>query len=90
MRLAVTRKADWLCITVTDAGPGFAPQMLAKLGTPYQSTKSNPGSGLGLYLVLNVARTLGGSVAARNRPEGGAQVTIQLPLAAIALPGTKT
>ena len=90
VRLAVTRKADWLCITVTDAGPGFAPQMLAKLGTPYQSTKSNPGSGLGLYLVLNVARTLGGSVAARNRPEGGAQVTIQLPLAAIALPGTKT
>ena len=90
VRLAVTRNADMLNITVTDRGPGFAPDMLAKLGTPYQSTKNRPGHGLGLYLVLNVARTLGGSVAARNLPEGGAQVTIELPLAAIALPGTKT
>lgn len=89
VRLAVTRDADMLDITVTDAGPGFAPEMLAQLGTPYQSTKKQPGRGLGLYLVLNVARTLGGSVAARNRPEGGAQVSIRLPLAAIALPGAK-
>ena len=86
VRLAVTRNADVLNITVTDRGPGFAPDMLSKLGTPYQSTKNRPGHGLGLYLVLNVARTLGGSVAARNLPEGGAQVTIELPLAAIALP----
>ena len=85
VRLAVTRSGDTLCITVTDAGPGFAPGMLSRLGTPYQSTKNRPGGGLGLYLVLNVARTLGGSVAARNRPEGGAEVTIELPLAAIAL-----
>ena len=89
VRLAVTRNADALRITVTDAGPGFAPDMLAKLGTPYQSSKNRPGGGLGLYLVLNVARTLGGSVAARNRPEGGAEVTIELPLAAIALPEAK-
>ena len=89
VRLAVTRNADALRITVTDAGPGFAPDMLAKLGTPYQSSKDRPGGGLGLYLVLNVARTLGGSVAARNRPEGGAEVTIELPLAAIALPEAK-
>lgn len=86
VRLAVTRNADALCMTVTDAGPGFAPDMLSKLGTPYQSSKNRPGGGLGLYLVLNVARTLGGSVEARNRPEGGAQVTIELPLASIALP----
>lgn len=89
VRLAVARHADALCIAVTDAGPGFSQDMLAKLGTPYQSTKNRPGSGLGLYLVLNVARTLGGSVTARNRPEGGAEVTIELPLAAIALPGAR-
>ena len=49
------------------------------------------GRELGLFLALNVARTLGGSVKAHNRtdrPEGGAQVTITLPLAAIALPTT--
>ena len=89
VRLGVTRHADVLRITVQDAGPGFVPEMLAKLGTPYQSTKNRPGRGLGLYLVLNVARTLGGSVSARNRSEGGAEVTIDLPLAAVALPDPK-
>jgi two-component system, sensor histidine kinase RegB len=38
-----------------------------------------------LFLVANVARTLGGAVVARNRPEGGAMVTLSLPLAAITL-----
>ena len=89
VRMAVTRHADLLRITVQDRGPGFAPDMLSRLGTPYQSTKNRPGHGLGLYLVLNVARTLGGSVEARNRPEGGAEVTIDLPLAAVALPGAR-
>ena len=39
----------------------------------------------GLFLVVNVARTLGGRVEARNKTEGGAIVTITLPLASIVL-----
>jgi two-component system sensor histidine kinase RegB len=74
-----------LRITVTDQGPGFAPAMLAQLGQPYQSSKGRPGGGLGLFLAVNVARTLGGSVQARNRPQGGAEVTITLPLTAVAI-----
>ena len=85
IRLEVTRVADSLTMTVTDAGRGFPPGMLAQFGKPYQSSKGRPGGGLGLFLVVNVARTLGGSVAARNRPEGGASVTVTLPLAAITL-----
>ena len=41
--------------------------------------------GLGLFLVVNVARTLGGTVTARNRVQGGAVVHLALPLAAIKL-----
>lgn len=74
-----------LTLAVTDAGPGFAPAMLAHFGKPYQSSKGRPGGGLGLFLAVNVARTLGGSVAASNRPEGGALVKLMLPLSAIAL-----
>jgi two-component system sensor histidine kinase RegB len=74
-----------LRLVVTDTGPGFAPAMLAQFGKPYQSSKGRPGGGLGLFLVVNVARTLGGTVAARNRPQGGAEVTLTLPLSAIAL-----
>ena len=85
IRLEAARHLDALTLTVTDAGPGFPPGMLAQFGKPYQSSKGRPGGGLGLFLVVNVARTLGGSVAARNRPEGGASVTVTLPLAAITL-----
>jgi two-component system sensor histidine kinase RegB len=83
--LSAAHDGDALTLTVTDVGPGFAPEMLAQFGKPYQSSKGRPGGGLGLFLVVNVARTLGGSVTARNRPEGGAVVTLTLPLAAITL-----
>jgi two-component system sensor histidine kinase RegB len=72
-----------LVLQVTDAGPGFAPDILAQLGKPYNSSKSRPGGGLGLFLVVNVARTLGGAVTASNRPQGGAQVRLTLPLSEI-------
>ncbi len=85
VRLEATHVADTLRLTVTDAGPGFTPAMLADFGKPYQSTKGRPEGGLGLFLVVNVIRTLGGSVRARNRPEGGAVVILTLPLAAIIL-----
>ena len=83
------RHGDDLVLTVNDAGPGFPAAMLADFGKPYQSSKGRPGGGLGLFLVVNVARTLGGSVAARNRAEGGAEVTITLPLSALTLDSDK-
>jgi len=76
---------DELLLTVRDRGPGFTPSMLEQLGRPYQSGKADAGHGLGLFLALNVARTLGGSVQACNRSSGGAAVRIRLPLAAITL-----
>lgn len=81
----VAHAGELLKMVVTDRGPGFAPEMLVTFGKPYQSTKGRPGAGLGLFLVANVARTLGGHVTAENRPEGGAKVTLTLPLTAITL-----
>lgn len=74
-----------LVIDISDAGPGFAADVLDRLGTPYNSTKGRPGGGLGLFLSVNVARTLGGSLTAHNRREGGTTVALTLPLSAIAL-----
>lgn len=83
--LEATRDADLLTLLVTDKGPGFAPGILEQFGKPYQSTKGRPGSGLGLFFVVNVARKLGGTVTARNQEKGGAAVQLTLPLAAIRL-----
>ena len=85
VELVVERLAGRLVLTVTDAGPGFPSHMLAQLGKPYQSSKGRPGAGLGLFLVVNVLRTLGGNVTAHNPPDGGAVVRISLPLTAVVL-----
>lgn len=84
--LRVLCEDDELILRVQDRGPGFAAEMLARLGQPYQSSKGRPGGGLGLFLSVNVARLLGGRLQARNRQGGGAEVTIRLPLAVLALP----
>ncbi|WP_454616150.1 ATP-binding protein [Bradyrhizobium cenepequi] len=87
IELAAERAGDKLVLSVTDRGPGFAPEMLAQLGKPYQSSKGRPGSGLGLFLVVNVVRKLGGVVTARNNAEGGATISLELPLATLAIGG---
>ena len=78
-----SRDGGRLVLRVRDGGPGFAPALLAEFGKPYRSSKGRPGGGLGLFLSLNVARSLGGSITALNRDDGGAVVTMLLPLAAI-------
>ncbi|TXS91229.1 HAMP domain-containing histidine kinase [Parahaliea maris] len=83
--LEAGREGDTLRITVRDRGPGFSQEIFDRLGRPYQSTKGRAGGGLGLFLVMNVARTLGGDVQASNNPGGGAEVTLSLPLDALAL-----
>jgi len=81
---------DALELRVLDEGPGFLPSMLDRLGQPYQSTKGRPGSGLGLFLCVNVARALGGRIEARNRDGAGAEVIIRLPIAALRTAGDST
>lgn len=84
--ITARRENDALMIEVDDRGPGFTAETLAAFGQPYNSSKGRPGGGLGLFLLVNVLRKLGGRAEARNRREGGASVTITLPLAAIAYP----
>ena len=78
--LAGTRHDRTLVVAITDDGPGFPPARLASVGRLYQSSKG-AGHGVGLFLAANVARRLGGRLDARNRDEGGAEVSLTLPLA---------
>lgn len=83
--LRLSRQQDTVLLQVLDRGPGFDRKVIENLGKPYQSTKGRPGSGLGLFLVFNVAHILGGQVSAKNLPEGGAEVSLRLPLSALRL-----
>jgi two-component system, sensor histidine kinase RegB len=87
IELTAARKDEALVVRISDRGPGFSPEMLAQLGKPYHSSKGRPGGGLGLFLVFNVVRKLGGQVTAKNGPQGGAEVTLTLPLTSLAIGG---
>lgn len=89
LRFEVSKVRDQLFLTVTDQGPGFRADILEQVGTPYNSSKGRPGGGLGLFLVMNVARTLGGTLTVNNLKEGGAEVVIGLPLNAMILQENK-
>ena len=75
-----------LSVAVADRGPGFSANQLERVGQLHQSTKG-AGHGVGLFLASNVARRLGGSLEAANREDGGAIVTVSLPLASAIVPG---
>ena len=77
---------ETLRLKVSDAGTGFTAETLANFGKPYNSSKGRPGGGLGLFLSLNVARSFGGRLYAANRLPRGAEVVLELPLSALALP----
>ena len=85
LQLRVACTNQWLTLGIQDAGPGFSAEMLVNFAKPYCSTKGRPGSGLGLFLSVNVARTLGGTIHASNLAGGGAEVVVKLPLASLTL-----
>ena len=71
----------WLEIAVTDTGPGFSPGALEHALDPFYTTKRNDeGSGLGLSMVYDFAQLSGGHVKIANGANGGAIVTLRLPL----------
>ena len=67
-------------VVVEDNGPGFTPESLSKVFQPFATTKAT-GTGLGLAIVQKVIVSHNGHITAANRPEGGAQFRLRLPLA---------
>jgi len=65
-------------ITVSDCGSGIKPEVVAKLFTPFFTTRPG-GTGLGLSVAQHIVVMHGGSIGGENRPEGGARFMIWLP-----------
>ena len=66
-------------LSVTDSGPGIAPDVLPRLFEPFFSTREG-GLGLGLSLCESLAQGMGGSITAANASAGGAIFQLRLPL----------
>ena len=71
-------------LSVLDSGPGISEDDLEKIFERFYSyrpgTRKGDHIGLGLAVVKAIVEGYGGTVAAENRPEGGAAISITLPL----------
>jgi C4-dicarboxylate-specific signal transduction histidine kinase len=73
---------DGVVIEVSDNGPGIPADVLPRLFEPFFTTKpSGKGTGLGLSISSEIVREMSGTIAATNRPQGGAVFRLNLPAA---------
>ena len=71
-------KAAEVDVSVRDNGTGVPAEVIDRLFSPFITTKSL-GLGIGLTIVRKIVEAHGGSIAARNNPEGGATFVVTLP-----------
>jgi two-component system sensor histidine kinase RegB len=75
--------AERLFVEVRDDGPGFSPDVIAKLGQPYVTTRSHGegsrsshmGMGLGFFIAKTLLERTGAEVMFRNARRGGAVIS---------------
>ena len=76
---AEIEEIEMIQIRVEDNGPGFNMDAVSQIFDPYVTTKPK-GTGLGLAIVKKLVEEHVGSIRARNRSEGGAMISIRLPV----------
>ncbi len=86
VEVRVIRDGAAAVVTVDDRGPGIPETHLDRIFDRFFTWR--PGrdgrdghTGLGLAIAKAIVDGYGGSIAARNRPEGGARFEIRLPMA---------
>ena len=82
--VSIRQDGDNAEVVVTDTGPGIPPYALDKVFERFYSLPrpdtGRKSSGLGLVFVKEVMILHGGQVRIENRPEGGVNVTLILPI----------
>ncbi|WP_372621179.1 PAS domain-containing protein [Falsiroseomonas sp.] len=73
---------DWVRLSVSDAGEGMSPEVLARVTEPFFTTKPRgQGTGLGLAMARGFAEQSGGALTIRSAPGQGTTVALILPQA---------
>jgi signal transduction histidine kinase len=79
VKIEAAPDGDRVSLLVYDNGPGLPAEIMDRIFNPFFTTKGS-GTGLGLAIVHQIVESLGGSVRAANRPEGGAVFTLNFAL----------
>lgn len=80
-----------LLIDVSDTGIGIAAEKIDAVFQPFTQanhsiSRKHSGTGLGLTIVQNIIKLMGGTISVKSRPGEGSTFSIHLPLAKTALP----
>lgn len=78
-RVANDDATDRVVLTIRDSGTGLPEHVLEHLFEPFTTTKET-GTGLGLSICQRLIEGHGGTIVAGNRPCGGAEFVITLPV----------
>ncbi len=84
--LSARTQDQWVCLAVTDTGPGIPRRSLKKVFNDFyrvdnKLTRTTGGTGIGLALVKKFIVAMGGRVEAENNPKAGCTITVKLPTA---------
>ena len=80
VQIECSTREDRVFLRITDSGPGFTPEALENLFTPFFTNKEK-GTGLGLAISHRIVESHSGRIEVDNLPGGGAVVTVELPAA---------
>jgi two-component system sensor histidine kinase RegB len=94
VRIGAHWTTEQVLVTIADDGTGFAPELLARLGEPYLTTRPRDpqggdahrpgGLGLGIFIAKTLLERTGARLSFDNLgPAGHAQVTINWPRSAV-------
>ncbi|KPQ29462.1 MAG: Signal transduction histidine kinase [Marinobacter excellens HL-55] len=83
IKVSLSTVAERIEVVVADEGPGAPDDLLSHLFEPFfraDKSRGGKGWGLGLAIARDIVNAHDGTIVAGNRPDGGLQVTIQLPI----------
>lgn len=81
VRVTAARVGAELELVVADGGPGMAPELLARIGEPFFTTREpGKGMGLGVFLARSVVAEHGGRLVLESEVGRGTRVAVRLPL----------
>ncbi|HEY1489492.1 MAG TPA: ATP-binding protein [Verrucomicrobiae bacterium] len=69
----------YVCVEISDNGPGISPEVLPRIFEPFFTTKGGKHRGLGLAWVYGIVTNHGGGVAVSSQAGAGTSVRVYLP-----------
>jgi signal transduction histidine kinase len=77
--VALSERDGRVVLTISDQGAGMAPEVVARLGEPFFTTRGDRGTGLGVGISRRIVEEHGGTLTFESTPGQGTRAIVSLP-----------